>query len=323
MDAGPHVARGSLGVGLWHLTGVCMKLEEVREKALALGFVDCGIAPVEPLPGERERLEEWLRLGKHAGMGYMARNVEKRENPALLVAGARSVLVTLTNYYTGVHQPEGVPRISRYAYGRDYHEVLKQRLHQLWRDLEETAGRAIHGRVFVDSAPVFEREWARRAGLGWIGRHSLLIHPRWGSYCFIGVIISDFEPDTYSLPFEGNRCGTCVRCLAACPTRALIPCVVDANRCISYNTIERKDAIPPRLKSLMAGYLFGCDICQDVCPWNRKAVPHCDAAFQADTELLSMTREDWLALDETTFRERFAHSPLLRPGLSRLQELLR
>ena len=300
-----------------------MKWEEVREKALARGFVDCGIAPVEPLPGERERLEEWLRLGMHAGMGYMARNVEKRENPALLVAGARSVLVTLTNYYTGIRQPEGVPRISRYAYGRDYHEVLKQRLHQLWQDLEDAAGQAIHGRVFVDSAPVFEREWARRAGLGWIGRHSLLVHPRWGSYCFIGVMISDFEPDTYSSPFEGDRCGTCGRCLAACPTKALTPGVVDANRCISYNTIERKDAVPLGLKPLMEGYLFGCDVCQDVCPWNRKALPHRDAAFRPDDGLLNMTREDWLALDEAAFRERFARSPLSRPGLRHLQELLR
>ena len=182
--------------------------------------------------------------------------------------------------------------------------------------------RKITGRAFVDSAPVFEHEWARRAGLGWIGRNSLLIHPRLGSYCFIGVIISDFEPSRYSLPEERNFCGQCNRCVEACPTGALSSHEVNANLCISYNTIERKDDIPSEIKKKMGDRFFGCDACQEVCPWNRKAVLHHVEEFSPNEWLMRMSREEWLALDEETFQVRFKESPLQRPGLERIKHNL-
>ena len=300
-----------------------MRLEEVTAKALGLGFAACGAAPVAGLAEEGRRLDEWLARGGQAGMAYMARNREKRCDPALLVEGARSVIVTLTNYYAPpLSGSPDVPVVARYAYGRDYHGVVKGRLFQLFAFLQEREGRRLRGRVFVDSAPVFEREWARRAGLGWIGRNTLLIHPRWGSFCFIGVIVSDFEPEAYSEPYAANRCGTCRRCVDACPTGALRPFFVDANKCVSYNTIERKDPVPDAVRERMGGRFFGCDACQDACPWNRRAIPHRDEAFRPNEWLRRMTRRDWLRLDEAAFRERFADSPLLRPGLPHLQSIL-
>ena len=296
-----------------------MELEVLKNKAWECGFDACGVVPVEILTGERERLERWLGRGFHAGMHYMANNIEKRENPALLVEGARSVIVTLTNYYTPVRQEPGVPVVARYAYGKDYHRVVKDRLFKLFASLEAEIGQKITGRIFVDSAPVFEHEWARRAGLGWIGRNSLLIHPKLGSFCFIGVIISDFEPDTYSSAEYRSFCGTCNRCVEACPTGALSPYEVNANLCISYNTIERKDDIPPSIKGKMGNRFFGCDACQDVCPWNRGAVLHHVEEFVPNPCLMTMNREDWLAMDEETFKERFADTPFTRPGLERIK----
>ena len=287
--------------------------------AKACGFDACGVVPVDILSRERKRLEQWIERGFHAGMSYMANNIEKRENPALLVDGARSVIVTLMNYYAPKLQLEGIPVVARYAYGKDYHRVVKDRLFRLYAALEEEIGREIRGRVFVDSAPVFEHEWARRAGLGWIGRNSLLINPRLGSYCFIGIIISDFEPSVYSLPEERDFCGQCNRCVEACPTGALSSYEVNANLCISYNTIERKGEIPPAIKKKMAVRFFGCDVCQSVCPWNRKAVAHHVDEFSPNEWLMRMSREDWLSLDEETFRERFKDSPLLRPGLEQIK----
>ena len=294
-------------------------MESLSEIAKACGFDACGVVPVDILSRERERLEQWVERGFHAGMNYMANNMEKRENPALLVEGARSVIVTLTNYYTPKLQLEGVPVVARYDYGKDYHRVVKDRLFKLYACLEETIGRKIMGRVFVDSAPVFEHEWARRAGLGLVGRNSLLINPRLGSYCFIGVIISDFEPSTYSLPEKRNFCGQCNRCVEACPTGALSAYEVNANLCISYNTIERKGEIPSEIKKKMGVRFFGCDACQDICPWNRKAVAHHIDEFSPNEWLMWMSREDWLSLDEETFRERFKNSPLLRPGLEQIK----
>lgn len=294
-------------------------MEVLSEIAKACGFDACGVVPVDVLSRERERLERWIRQGFHAGMNYMANNIEKWENPALLVEGARSVIVTLTNYYTPKLQLEGIPVVARYAYGKDYHRVVKDRLFKLYACLEEAIGQKITGRVFVDSAPVFEHEWARRAGLGWIGRNSLLIHPRLGSYCFIGVIISDFEPLRYSLPEERNFCGQCNRCVEACPTGALSSHEVNANLCIAYNTIERKDDIPSEMKKKMGDRFFGCDACQEVCPWNRKAVLHHVEEFSPNEWLMRMSREDWLSLDEEIFRERFKDSPLLRPGLEQIK----
>ncbi|WP_455509314.1 tRNA epoxyqueuosine(34) reductase QueG [Butyricimonas paravirosa] len=299
-----------------------MKLEVLKEKARECGFDACGVVPVGILTRERERLECWLDRGLHAGMSYMANNIEKRENPALLVEGARSVIVTLTNYYTSVRQHPDAPVAARYAYGKDYHWVVKDRLFKLYSCLQEKIGREITGRVFVDSAPVFEHEWARRAGLGWIGRNSLLIHPRLGSFCFIGVIISDLEPDSYSSAEIRDSCGTCNRCVDACPTGALSPYVVNANLCISYNTIERKNEIPPSIKEKMGNRFFGCDACQDVCPWNRKAILHHVEEFAPNPWLMTMSREDWQDMDEDTFNERFAGSPFTRPGLEQIKRSL-
>lgn len=299
-----------------------MRLDEVRDKAEALGFVACGVAPIADLQEEGERLNAWLESGKHADMAYMARNREKRQNPVLLVEGARSVIVTLTNYYApALSESAETPIVSRYAYGRDYHGVIKERLFQLFAFLQEREGRHFRGRVFVDSAPVFEREWARRAGLGWIGRNNLLIHPQWGSFCFIGVIISNFEPESYSVPLL-NHCGTCQRCLEACPTGALETYSVNSNKCVSYNTIERTDSIPTEVRNKIGNHFFGCDTCQEVCPWNRRATPHHDEAFRPNEWLRRMSREDWLRLDEATFQKRFSDSPLLRPGLAHLQSIL-
>ena len=200
--------------------------------------------------------------------------------------------------------------------------MLKERLFRLLSVLKEKTGRDIRGRVFVDSAPVFEHEWARRAGLGWIGRNTLLVNPRLGSYCFIGVIISDFEPSGYSLPEERDFCGTCNRCVEACPTGALSSREVNANLCISYNTIERKDEIPLEIKEKMGQRFFGCDACQEVCPWNGKAVMHRVKEFLPDEWLMYMSREDWLELDEETFKSHFKDSPLSRPGLEQIKRNL-
>ena len=256
-------------------------------------------------------------------MNYMANNIEKGESRLYLLKwGPYSVIVTLTNYYTpklliGRHSGSCPLRIRK-----DYHRVVKDRLFKLHTCLEEVTGRKITGRAFVDSAPVFEHEWARRAGLGWIGRNSLLIHPRLGSYCFIGVIISDYEPSRYSLPEERNFCGQCSRCVEACPTGALSSHEVNANLCISYNTIERKDDIPSEIKKKMGDRFFGCDACQEVCPWNRKAVLHHVEEFSPNEWLMRMSRDEWLALDEEVFQVRFKESPLQRPGLERIKHNL-
>lgn len=299
-----------------------MDLIDLKKEAQLLGFDTCGVAPVDVLTGEKEALLRWIEKGFHAGMGYMARNVEKRENPALLVEGARSVIVTLTNYYTPRQQEKSVPVVARYAYGKDYHIVLKERLFRLLAFLKEMSGRDVRGRCFVDSAPVFEHEWARRAGLGWIGRNTLLVNPRLGSYCFIGVIISDLEFSSYSQPEERDFCGTCRRCVEACPTGALSPHEVNANLCISYNTIEQKGEIPLAVKEKMGQRFFGCDACQEACPWNGKAILHHVGEFQPNEWLMRMNREDWLELDEATFEARFKDSPLSRPGLEQIKRNL-
>lgn len=301
-----------------------MKLSGVTEKAKACGFDACGVVPVEILTRERHRLQDWLKQGKHAGMKYMARHIEKRENPALLVEGARSLIVTLTNYYVSPPRQKDIPIVARYAYGKDYHGVIKARLFRLFSALqEEEPERPLQGRIFVDSAPVFEHEWARRAGLGWIGRNTLLINPSLGSFCFIGIVISNFEPaDTYSLPETRNFCGNCRRCIDACPTGALSAYEVDANLCISYNTIELKGEIPSGVKGKMGRRFFGCDVCQESCPWNGKAVFHRVDEFSPNLWLMRMKREDWMAMDPETFRLRFKDSPLSRPGLEQIKRNL-
>ena len=290
----------------------------IKEKALELGFTDCGFSLAQPLPEDATRLREWLDEGYHARMGYMANHFEKRCDPTKLVDGARSVISLLYNYYTDKQQkdPEA-PVLSKYAYGRDYHFVMKERMNQLFDFIRSLHPQA-EGRVFVDSAPVLDRAWAYRAGLGWIGKNSCLISRKAGSFVFIGEIILNLELDYNQVP-EGEFCGSCNRCLEACPTGAILDNrTLDSQRCISYQTIENKGEISPELEGLLSGRVFGCDICQDVCPWNRKAILHAEPEFDPRSGLLDLTADQWSHLDQERYKELFIDSPVERAGFSKL-----
>ncbi len=291
-----------------------LHLDTLLAKSRGIGFDAAGVAPVENLTGERERLQQWVEDGCHAGMAYMSRNLEKREDVSLLVENARSVIVTLTNYYSPLRQEAGVPLIARYAYGKDYHLVVKDRLRRLMQELG-----GIPGRCFTDSAPVFEHEWARRAGLGWIGKNTLLIHCRKGSFCFIGIVVTPLLFDSYSQPFENSYCGTCTRCVDACPTGALTPHRVDARHCIAYHTIESKEPLPEEIRQVAGGRIFGCDLCQDVCPWNKQAEEHRVPEFLPRPELLHLNGEDWRTMEEADFLRLFKDTPLERTGLEKIR----
>lgn len=289
---------------------ICISYAVLQQQATRLGFEAFGVVPVEKLSQDKVRLLQWLNTGKQAGMSYMERNVEKREDPSLLVKESRSVIVTLMNYYHPDVQAENMPHVSRYAYGKDYHGVIKQRLRLLMAGME--------GRCFVDSAPVMEKEWARRAGLGWIGKNTLLLHRRLGSFCFIGVIITPAVFDRYSLPLTQQYCGTCKRCVEACPTGALSPYELDANKCISYHTIENKGDYPWEIRRKAGKWIFGCDICQEVCPWNGHLKVHQIPEFMPNPKVMQMTDADWKKLDETAFHILFKDTPLERTGLKRI-----
>jgi epoxyqueuosine reductase len=291
----------------------------IQAKALELGFADCGFSRAEAMAEDASRLQEWLQEGRHAGMAYMANHFEKRTDPTRLVEGARTVISLLFNYYTDKKQqdPEA-PVISKYAYGRDYHFVMKERMHQLFEYIKSLQPGA-EGRIFVDSAPVLDRAWARKAGLGWIGKNSCLISRTYGSYVFIGEIILNLELESRRTP-ENDFCGSCNRCLEACPTGAILNNrTLDSHRCISYQTIENKEEISPELKGLLSGRVFGCDICQDVCPWNRRAVLHAEPGFTPASSLLDMTAEEWSRLDQEKYRELFNDSPVERAGYPKLK----
>jgi len=294
-----------------------LHIDTLLAKSREMGFDAAGVAPAEKLTEERRRLQRWIDDGCQAGMSYMARNMEKREDVSLLVENARSVIVTLTNYYSPQRQDAGVPLIARYAYGKDYHLVVKDRLRMLMRELG-----GIPGRCFTDSAPVFEHEWARRAGLGWIGKNTLLIHRRKGSFCFTGIIVTPCVFDRYSEPFENSCCGTCTRCVDACPTGALTAHRVDARRCVAYHTIESREPVPEEIRQAAGNRLFGCDRCQEVCPWNKQAEQHRVPEFLPRPEVLHLSREDWRTMDETTFSHLFKDSPLQRAGLEKLRNTL-
>lgn len=294
-----------------------MSLELLQQQAKEAGFDAVGVAPVETLARETSHLREWLQEGWQGEMHYMERNIEKRENPVLLVENARSVIVTLTNYYTPRLQAENTPLLARYAYGKDYHRVVKGRLQEL-----RTRMGGIEGRCFVDSAPVFEHEWARRAGLGWLGKNTLLIHPEKGSFCFIGVILTPAVFDFYSTPYEKQHCGNCSRCIEACPTGALVPHRLDARKCISYQTIENKGEYPPELKQKAGFWIFGCDLCQEACPWNKRSPLHTVPDFLPKEEILELRATDWMQMDETTFKRLFENTPLERTGLARIRRNL-
>jgi len=285
-----------------------------------LGFDFTGFARAERLEAEARRLEIWLNQGAHGKMSYMENHFDLRIDPTLLVPGAKTVICLAFNYATDqLPDDPDTLRISRYAYGEDYHQVVKTRLKALLQYMQEEIG-DINGRCFVDSAPIMEREWAHRAGLGWNGRNTLTIHPKQGSYFFLAEIICDL-PLLYDDPIK-DYCGTCRRCIDACPTQAISPqgYFVDASKCISYLTIELREAIPEEFKDRMEGWVFGCDVCQEVCPWNRFSKRHEEPAFEPHPALLKMSRKEWVELTEETFGQIFKKSAVKRtkyPGLKR------
>lgn len=291
----------------------------IKTEATCLGFFACGISKAEHLPNDENRVEEWLTRGDHGEMSWMNRNKEKRYDPTKLVVGAKSVITVLYNYTPKKRLPKKDNfQISSYAYGADYHKVLKDKLHELLLFIEVKSGKR-QARVFVDSAPVLDRVWAHRGGLGFIGKNTMLINRKGGSYFFIGQIILDLDLDYENESAEKNFCGSCKLCIQACPTNALEPFNLDARKCISYLTIEHKSEIPEKFKGQFNDWIFGCDICQDVCPWNRDAKPNKETAFELSKDLLSMKKEDWQKLDQEKFNSLFSKSALKRAGFQGLQ----
>ena len=295
----------------------------IREKALDLGFDDVAFVEAQFLEREAETYDRWITKGAHAGMDYMARNREKRNDPRLLVEGTKSVVVVLQNYQPDRNTSQGDEfKISKYAYGRDYHKVLKNRLKKLMSFIRTEVADEADGRFFVDSAPVSERSLAARAGLGWRGKNTNLIHPRLGSFVFIGELFLNFELP-YGTPIK-EACGGCTRCLDACPTGALTsPYELDANKCISYLTIENKGEISEDFSGQFDGWIFGCDICQDVCPWNWKARPHKEPDFNLRPTFGEMTSVDWKALSEASFDELSKGSAIRRAGYAGIMRNIR
>ncbi|MFM1914521.1 MAG: tRNA epoxyqueuosine(34) reductase QueG [Bacteroidota bacterium] len=291
----------------------------ISTKAKELGFFHIGFSNADFLEEEAPRLENWLDQNYHGEMAYMANHFDKRLDPRLLVDDAKTVISLLFNYYTNEEQvdPEA-PKISKYAYGDDYHDVIKAKLKELIAYIQDEIGE-VNGRGFVDSAPVMDKAWAKKAGIGWLGKNSNLIHPKKGSFFFIADLIIDLELEADG-PIK-DYCGTCTRCIDACPTDAIIqPYVVNGSKCISYLTIELKDELlPSEFKGKMDNWMFGCDICQDVCPWNRFSVLHQEERFQAKPSLLELSKKDWLDLQEEGFQILFKGSPVKRTKFSGLK----
>ncbi|HMQ50183.1 MAG TPA: tRNA epoxyqueuosine(34) reductase QueG [Saprospiraceae bacterium] len=292
----------------------------IETEAKRLGFSFVGIARAEHMDEEARRLEQWLNGGHHGQMAYMANHFDKRTDPRKLVEGARSVISLMYNYYTEAQQEDATaPKISKYAFGKDYHGVIKSKLRSLLEFINREIGE-VSGRCFVDSAPVLERDWARRSGLGWMGKNTMLIHPKAGSYFFLAELIVDLELAYEHQPMK-DFCGTCRRCIDACPTAAISPqgYLLDASRCISYFTIELRDALPDAYKGQFDNWMFGCDICQDVCPWNRFSKPHQESEFEPSAELMGRKKEEWEDLTEEVFRQLFRHSAVKRTGFKGLK----
>ncbi len=288
--------------------------QSIREKSAELGFDDIGFSPAEELIDDKERLKKWLEKGYNAGMGYMANHFDKRVNPALLVEGSKSVITVVQNYYQPkISQSQEAPQISRYAYGEDYHKIIKDKLSELLNYIREHLYPDLQGRFFTDSAPILEKSLAVKAGLGWIGKNSLLIHRKLGSFIFIGEILVNLDL-TYNNKIINDGCGGCTRCIRACPTGAILPGKqIDANKCISYLTIENKDdIIPESFHKNMNKWIFGCDICQEVCPWNKKLQNSDEAAYYPSEKLQTMTMDDWNKLSPKEFSLLFKNSPVKR-----------
>jgi len=291
----------------------------IQEKALQLGFAGCGFSKAQALPEDRRKLEEWLGKGYQAQMGYMANHFEKRTDPTLLVDGARTVISLLYNYYTDrIQEDPKAPILSKYAYSKDYHFVLKDKLFLLFEYIKSIRPEA-EGRVFVDSAPVLDRAWAKNAGLGWIGKNSMLISRTAGSFVFIGEIILNLELEYNQVP-ESDFCGSCTRCIESCPTQAILDGrTIDSEKCISYQTIENRGDISPEIESSLRGRVFGCDICQDVCPWNRKAEQHQEAEFDPRSELMKLSGEEWQNMSREKYGLLFFQSPVERAGYEKIK----
>jgi len=284
----------------------------IKKLALQYGFDYCGIAKAVVLDEDARRLESWLSQGFQGSMSYMENHFDLRINPARLVPGAKSVITLLKNYYPSVSQNENTPKIAKYAFGKDYHEVIRAKLKEFLWVLQQQLGE-INGRGFVDSAPVLERAWAVKSGMGWIGKNGNLINKQSGSFFFIATLIVDIGLE-YDDSFAKDYCGTCRKCIEACPTDALLENkVVDGSKCISYFTIELKDLLlPETMKGKFGDWMFGCDICQDVCPWNRFSHPHQEADFHPIPEILNLSLPEWQSMSEESFKEIFKHSPLKR-----------
>lgn len=293
------------------MSNITLHTTLIREYAARLGFDHCGIARARRLDDDARRLEKWLHKGMHGSMDYMANHFELRVDPTRLVPGAKSVITLLLNYYPQSEQ-QGENKISKYAYGKDYHEVIRPKLHAFLALIRENIGE-VEGRGFVDSAPVLERAWAQQSGIGWIGRNGNLITNKGGSYFFIATLITDLALE-YDDPFVKDYCGTCTRCIDACPTEAIGENkVVNGSKCISYYTIELKDMlIPSEMKGKFDNWMFGCDVCQDVCPWNRFSKPTAEPAFNAIPEILNFSTKDWEELSEESFKKIFRDSPVKR-----------
>ncbi|WP_027137781.1 tRNA epoxyqueuosine(34) reductase QueG [Gaetbulibacter saemankumensis] len=289
----------------------------IKTEAKRLGFLSCGMSQAGFLEAEAPRLEKWLKKGMHGEMHYMENHFDKRLDPTKLVEGSKSVISLLLNYYPKETQIEGSYKLSKYAFGTDYHFVIKDKLKALLHFIQEEIGE-VEGRAFVDSAPVLDKAWAAKSGLGWIGKHSNLLTRQVGSFYFISELIVDLELEYDQATTD--HCGTCTACIDACPTQAITePHVVDGGKCISYFTIELKDNIPSEFKGKFDDWMFGCDVCQDVCPWNRFSKAHSEPLFNPHPELLSMTKKDWEEITEETFKKVFKKSPVKRTKYSGLQ----
>jgi epoxyqueuosine reductase len=284
----------------------------IKTEAQKLGFMFCGISKAGFLEEEAPRLEAWLKNGFNGEMTYMENHFDKRLDPRKLVEGAKSVISFALNYYTDQKQLDcEAPKISQYAYGTDYHFVIKDKLKQLMEIINEKIGE-VNGRAFVDSAPVLDKAWAKKAGFGWVGKNTNLINKKAGSFFFLAELITDLELEYDITPTE-DHCGTCTRCIDACPTDAIVtPYTVNGSRCISYLTIELKNELPSEFQGKTDNWMFGCDICQDVCPWNKFSVINQEAAFQPKQEILEMSKRDWEEITEDVFQKVFTKSAIKR-----------
>ena len=291
--------------------------QHIKAEANRLGFLSCGISKAGFLEEEAPKLESWLNRNMHGEMAYMEDHFDKRLDPTILVPDSKSVISLLLNYYPGETQNKDTFKISKYAYGTDYHYVIKDKLKALLHFIETEIG-AVHGRAFVDSAPVLDKAWAAKSGLGWMGKHTNLLTKKFGSFYFIAELILDLDLE-YDTPVT-DHCGSCTACIDACPTQAIVePYVVDGSKCISYFTIELKNEIPSGFSGQFDDWMFGCDICQDVCPWNQFSKPHQEPLFEPNPELLSMSKKAWVDISEEVFQKLFRKSAVKRTKFSGLK----